>query len=99
TSISQPALILLTSSAMMNGIIHSITTSRETSTGVASEVFLYSSILFASSFNIEFYIFLHKKVSSVHQLDLSDEHYSLPHFKCLWLKGLRLLPSTFLYTK
>ena len=49
---SHPDLISFTSLAMRNGIIHSITTSNDTKTGVAIEVLLYSLILFEISFII-----------------------------------------------
>ena len=39
---SQPAFISLTSCAVMNGMMHSITTSRETSIGVSMDTPLYS---------------------------------------------------------
>ena len=52
TESSHPALISLTSLEMINGMMHSMTTSSDTRTGACSDAFLYSRTHFIRSFNI-----------------------------------------------
>jgi hypothetical protein len=59
--ISHPFLIALTKFAVINGIKHSITTSRLTRIGVIIDVFLYSLMHFANSFITFCQSFLKKK--------------------------------------
>ena len=74
TSMPQPALIWLTSCAVTNGMMHSITTSIDTKVGARRDGFLYSRMLLIRTFHIPLTLLLFHGGS--------NDPTKLNHFRC-----------------